>query len=206
LTSSAPVGKIAPVSERSNIEWTDTTWNPVVGCAHVPPGCDNCYAAREASGRLKNVPIYTGLTSGGKFTGEVRPLHERLDQPLKWRKPRMIFVNSMSDLFHSGVPMNFIVEVFAVMAKASHHTFQILTKRPQRMKSLLGQIEGTFNTMVHRRYAELCGMNPSAVTMPWPLPNVWLGTSIESDTYAFRANYLRKTPAAVRFISAEPLL
>jgi protein gp37 len=168
------------MGDKSGIEWTESTWNPVVGCTHISPGCDNCYAARETSGRLRHLPAYAGLAVNGQFTGEVRCLPERLDQPLKWRKPRLVFVNSMSDLFHKGIPDGFIQRVFDVMVEARQHTFQVLTKRPQRMRVLLSD----------------------AV----PAPNVWLGTSIESDKYTFRANWLRVTPAAIRFLSLEPLL
>ncbi len=170
------------MSGKSKIEWCDETWNPLVGCKAVSPGCDNCYAAREASGRLSGLPLYSGLAVSGKFTGEVRLVRERLSQPLKWQRPRRIFVNSMSDLFHASVPDSFIREVFAVLAKADRHVFQVLTKRPQRMKTW-------------------CGAN-----YPEALANVWLGTSIEADKYAFRADQLRATPAAVRFLSCEPLL
>jgi protein gp37 len=176
------------MGDGSAIEWTDATWNPVVGCTHISPGCDHCYAAREASGRLRGVPVYAGLAEGGKFTGEVRCLPERLDQPLRWRKPRRVFVNSMSDLFHARVPTEFVGQVWDVMGEAAQHQFQVLTKRPQRMEHLL-----TLSMWPSPRY-------------PWPLPNVWLGTSIESDRYAFRADHLRATPAAVRFLSLEPLL
>ena len=171
------------MSDRSRIEWTDATWSPIVGCKAVSSGCDHCYAAREASGRLSHLPAYAGLAENGVFTGEVRLLPERLNQPLRWRKPRRIFVNSMSDLFHPDVPDGFVAEVFDVMVQAPQHTFQILTKRPQRMA----------------RWVLRSWRRPI-------LPNVWLGTSIEEDRYTFRANYLRDTPAAVRFLSLEPLL
>ncbi len=170
------------MGDRTKIGWTDATWGPIVGCKAVSPGCDHCYAARLASGRLKHVPIYTGLAEDGVFTGEVRCLPERLDDPLHWRKPCRVFVNSMSDLFHPDVPHGFIMKVFDVMERAPQHVFQILTKRPQRMAAFMeGTTDDTFL-------------------------NVWLGTSIESDAYTFRANHLRDTPAAVRFLSLEPLL
>ncbi len=170
------------MSGKSKIEWTDDTWNPLAGCKAVSPGCDNCYAAREASGRLSGLPLCSGIASGGVFTGEVRLVRERLSQPLRWQRPRRVFVNSMSDLFHASVPDSFIREVFAVMAEADRHVFQVLTKRPQRMK-----------TWCEANYPEV-------------LANVWLGTSIESDRYAFRADHLRAMPGAVRFLSCEPLL
>lgn len=192
------------------IEWSDATWNPLVGCKAVSPGCDHCYAARESSGRLRNVPAYKAIAAGGVFTGEVRLLPDRLDQPLRWRKPRRIFVNSMSDLFHPDVPDDFILRVFSVMAQAERHTFQVLTKRPQRMASFCQRLCWTWPGGIIRNtekpsVAYLSPRDPSGAHEE-PLPNVWLGTSIESQQYAFRARHLLDTPAAVRFISAEPLL
>lgn len=186
------------MGDKTGIQWTDATWNPVVGCAHVSPGCGNCYAAREAAGRLSGLPEYEGLAVRGvngvpRFTGEVRTLADRLDQPMRWRRPRRIFVNSMSDLFHPYVPTQFIVQVFDVMANCPRHTFQVLTKRPGRMKVFVTKY-------VNGEFGERAGY-PVGV-----LPNVWLGVSIESDQYVWRANLLRDTPAAVRWISAEPLL
>jgi protein gp37 len=184
-----------------------TGWNPVVGCAHVSAGCDNCYAAREASGRLSVHPLYAGLARDGKFTGEVRLAPARLLQPLKWRRPRRIFVNSMSDLFHAGVPDEFIAEVFAVMLLAPRHTFQVLTKRHGRMRSLLAS-EG-FRLAV---WAEACALTtldntPAEFTDAWPIPNVWLGVSVEDQQWAdIRIPVLLGTPTAVRWVSAEPLL
>lgn len=171
----------------STIEWTDKTWNPVTGCDRVSPGCDNCYALTLA-GRLKAMGSkrYQNdgdpRTSGPGFGLTLHP--DRLSEPLVWQKPKRVFVNSMSDLFHPKVPWRFIAEVWEVMGLAERHQFQILTKRPQRM-------------------SELLRLNPPRFPV---LPNVWLGTSIESNRYAFRANHLRKTPAAVRFLSIEPLL
>lgn len=167
----------------TTIEWTDATWNPVTGCDRTSPGCDNCYAMTLAK-RLKAMgqPHYQRDgdpdTSGPGFAVTIHPDH--LDRPLRWRKPQLVFVNSMSDLFHTQVPWDFIEEVWATMAATPRHTYQILTKRPQRMVRVLAE-----RTI---------------------LPNVWLGTSIESDRYTFRADYLRRTPAAVRFLSCEPLL
>lgn len=212
----------------SGIEWTDSTWNPLVGCRWVSPGCDNCYAAREASGRLSGLPLYSGLAVGGEFTGEVRLVPERLDQPLRWKRPRRIFVNSMSDLFHPDVPDDFIAEVFSVMALADDHTFQVLTKRPQRMADLLDTdafIDKVERAVV-RRAEERQGFSRETLrllkedgwhtvircmldwdrNLLWPLDNLWVGTSIENDRYTFRADHLRDTPAPVRFLSLEPLL
>jgi protein gp37 len=200
------------MGDRSNIEWTDATWNPVLGCSKVSPGCDNCYAI-SMSARLEAMgnPAYEGLTSEGDWTGKIRLLPERLDQPLRWTKPRRVFVNSMSDLFHPDVPAEFVARVWNIMAQAGKHQFQILTKRPQRMAAWLGEVtQSETGWLTHN------GENPSSYGGSgtiilhnlggWPLPNVWLGTSIESDKYAFRANHLRETPAAVRFLSLEPLL
>ena len=184
------------MSGKSKIEWTDHTWNPLVGCKAVSPGCENCYAAREASGRLSGLPLYSGLAFGGEFTGEVRLVPERLDQPLRWKRPRRIFVNSMSDLFHADVPDEFRVQVFDIMAKATQHRFQVLTKRPQEMAK-----------WVQEYYDCDHGGSPvSTCQYSLPLPNAWLGVSIENDRYTFRADHLRDTPAAVRFLSLEPLL
>jgi protein gp37 len=160
------------MSADSGIEWTDATWNPVTGCTKVSPGCRFCYAER-----------LTKRFSRGDFT-EVTLHPERLDLPLRWRGPRMIFVNSMSDLFHDQVPFDFIDQVFAVMAQASHHLFQILTKRPDRLVAW------------HRVHS-----NGEAVP-----PHIWLGVSVESAGYAWRIDRLRQVDVPVRFISAEPLL
>lgn len=194
------------------IEWTDETWNPTTGCDRISPGCDNCYALTMAK-RLKAMGQANYRNDGDPLTsgpGFKLTMHEHmLDQPLRWRKPRRIFVNSMSDLFHPDVPDDFIARVFAVMADCQQHTFQVLTKRPQRMALLLSCTE--FRALFQRWY-DIHDCDNAVHTMwesvewAWPLPNVWLGTSIELDKYAFRADHLRNTPAAVRFISAEPLL
>lgn len=197
------------MADNSAIEWTDATWNPLIGCEHVGPGCDHCYAATLMRRNLHE--SHRGLavrhTDGtARFTGEVRLRPDMLDQPLRWRKPRRIFVNSLSDLFHRDVPDEFIARVFAVMAVAQHHTFQVLTKRPQRMADLLTCRD--FRAMVGSEILAMRGMTAATrdAAWVWPLPNVWLGTSIENDLYRFRADHLRRTPATVRFISAEPLL
>lgn len=172
----------------SAIEWTDETWNPTVGCSRVSPGCDRCYAIGVAHRAMQ--PAHVGLTvkrdgEPTDWTGEVRLLPDRLDTPLQWKKPRRVFVDSMSDLFHRDVPSHFIGSVFRTMARCPQHTFQVLTKRPQRMEAWVAA--------------------NNEITVP-TLPNVWLGTSIESDRYAWRADHLRGTKAAVRFLSLEPLL
>jgi protein gp37 len=173
------------MADGSAIEWTEATWNPVTGCSKVSPGCAHCYA-ETLSLRFRR--------SSGPWTPQnaaenVRLHPERLDQPLRWRRPRLVFVNSMSDLFHELVPERFIAEVFLRMEQASQHSYQILTKRPERMRDV-----------VNRLYEEYEELGPA------PLANVWLGTSIEYARYAGRADAVRETPAAVRFISAEPLL
>lgn len=169
----------------TSIEWTDATWNPVAGCTILTPGCTNCYAMRmaarlEAMGQEK----YTGLTrkSGGraKWTGKIYLDRKALAIPDNWTKPRRVFVNSMSDLFHSDVPPDFIADVWKVMASTPRHTYQILTKRPDRMIEIVPGLP--------------------------KLPNVWLGTSVEDSRVLFRVDELRKVPAAVRFISFEPLI
>jgi len=190
------------VADKTGIQWTEATWNPLVGCTAVSPGCDHCYAAREASGRLSQLPLYSGLARAGVFTGEVRLVSDRLDQPLRWRRPRRVFVNSMSDLFHDAVPDEFIVEVFARMWWSPKHTFQVLTKRHGRLRSLLSQIE----EQLRQRETDL-GLVDCPTPLRWPLPNVWLGVSVENQKWAdIRIPALLDTPAAVRWLSCEPLL
>jgi len=162
------------VSEKSAIEWTDSTWNPVTGCTKISPGCKHCYAETFAE-RWRGIP---GHPYEQGF--DLRLWPDRLMLPLTWKKPRTVFVNSMSDLFHEAVPLPFIQEVFRTMGTASWHTFQILTKRSERLAEL-------------------------AASLNWP-PNVWMGVSIESADYQWRADHLRDLPAALRFLSLEPLL
>jgi protein gp37 len=162
------------VAATSAIEWTNATWNPVTGCDKVSPGCAHCYA-ETFSERFRGVP---GHPYEQGF--DMRFWPERLDLPLTWRKPKMIFVNSMSDLFHERVPLAFIARVFETMERATWHTFQVLTKR-------------------HERLAEVASL------LTWP-SNVWMGVSIENKRWTLRADYLRMVPSVVRFISAEPLL
>ncbi len=204
---------------KTSIEWTHgegrvgRSWNPTLGCSKASPGCDNCYAISQshrntAMGAKAYTPTLTISTDAGtEWTGELRQLPDRLDHPGRWTKPSMVFVNSMSDLFHPDVHMDFIADVFAVMATCPQHTFQVLTKRPNRMARIVAV--DTFQQVVYRRWFERTGATAPNSDTPWPgwpLPNVWLGTSIESADYNWRANHLRDTPAAVRFISAEPLL
>jgi len=202
------------MSDRTKIEWTRSddgtpgaTWNPVTGCTKLSPaspGCQNCYASTFAE-RFRGAP---GHYFERGFDVQLRP--EKLDQPIRWRKPRRIFVNSMSDLFHDDVPTDFIAKVFAIMALAPQHTFQLLTKRHGRMGALLR--DGEFQQQVYDAWGqlEMPKGRPSMEDWPWsgwPLPNVWLGVSAEDQKRAdLRIPALLDTPAAVRFISAEPLL
>ncbi len=162
------------MADKSAIEWTESTWNPVTGCSKVSPGCAHCYAEAFAE-RWRGIP---GHPYEQGF--DLRLWPSRLEQPLAWKRPRTIFVNSMSDLFHEDIPDEFIASGFDVMAHADWHNFQILTKRPDRLTDLAGDL-------------------------PWP-PNVWMGVTIENRRFVHRADALREVPAAVRFISAEPLL
>ncbi len=171
----------------SAIEWTDATWNPVAGCSVMSAGCTNCYAMQMAR-RLESMGVekYRGLTrkSGSKtvWKGIVHEDHGSLDIPVRWKKPRKIFVNSMSDLFHPSVSTEFISGVWSVMEQTPRHSYQILTKRPDRMVEL--SVSGQLSK----------------------LPNVWLGTSVENESVVERIDELRKVPAAIRFISFEPLI
>lgn len=173
------------MANNSSIEWTEATWNPVVGCTVISPGCTNCYAMRmarrlEAMGNDK----YAGTTrvSGGrsKWNGVVRVDNDALRIPFGWKTGRMIFVNSMSDLFHERVPLEFIQRVFETMRQTPQHTYQILTKRAERLKALCAELD-------------------------WPV-NVWMGVSVENEDYVDRIDHLRRTRAAVKFLSLEPLL
>ncbi|MDC4224078.1 MAG: phage Gp37/Gp68 family protein [Candidatus Manganitrophus sp.] len=162
------------MATESHIEWTDTTWNPVTGCSKVSQGCKNCYAERLAH-RLQAMGLHR-YRNGFNVT-----LHEQaIDEPFTWKKPRKVFVNSMSDLFHEEIPLEYIQRVFAVMATVPRHTFQILTKRSGRLREV-------------------------AAKLPWP-SNVWMGVSVESSDMLFRVTDLETVPAAVRFLSCEPLL
>ncbi len=203
------------MSTASTIEWTNATWNPVRGCDIVSPGCTNCYAMKQAhrfSGKGKPYEGLTKLTNGGPvWTGEVKVLDtlEALSQPIGWKKPRRVFVNSMSDLFHEDVPDWFIDKVFAVMAMAPRHTFQVLTKRPARMHAYInagGRASEIVDIVRHDELGYYCTRN-EAPPITWPLPNVWLGVSVEDQKRALeRIDWLMRVMAAVRFISAEPLL
>ena len=162
------------MAQLSSIEWTDATWNPVTGCTKISPGCKHCYAERMA-GRLQAMgqPRYR---DGFNLTLQ----HDIVTQPLSWKKPRLVFVNSMSDLFHDEVPLTYLKRVFEVMTEAHWHVFQVLTKRSERLEE-------------------------TAQLLSWP-PNVWIGVSVENEDYAYRIDHLKRVPAAVRFLSIEPLL
>jgi len=193
---------------KSKIEWTDEVWNPVSGCTRVSAGCDNCYAAKMTK-RLAKIEStkdkYGGLINDGKdhFNGVVKTHFDELQTPLRWRRPRRVFVNSMSDLFHPSVPFEFIDQVFAVMALTPRHTYQILTKRPERMAEYTKH--GRFKNIV---LASSEFKRPDEwIDAEYPLENVWLGTSVEDqDTADERIPHLLQCPAAVRFLSCEPLL
>lgn len=196
---------------KTKIEWTEATWNPVRGCSIVSEGCRNCYAMRMAHRSNRPGGAYEGLTRigphGPTWTGDVRFVPELLDYPLRLRKPHRIFVNSMSDLFHEKVSFEQISEVFAVMALAPQHTFQLLTKRLERA----GEFFQSLSPGNHREVLKLARFVESRYTIPanyeWPLKNVWLGVSVEDQKTADeRIPLLLETPAAVRWISAEPLL
>jgi protein gp37 len=158
----------------SHIEWTDATWNPVTGCTKISPGCKHCYAERMA----KRLRAMGQIRYRNGFAVTLQP--DALDAPLSWKTPRLVFVNSMSDLFHADVPLDYIRQVFSVMERADWHVFQILTKRAERLAEL-------------------------APLLPWP-ENVWMGVSVESSDYTWRIGHLAKVSAAVRFLSVEPLL
>ena len=205
------------MGDKTKIEWTEATWNPVTGCTKVSPGCDHCYIDRTPPFRMEgrkfvkvhryldDAPEFGDPTAVGATTG-VRFHPERLDQPLRWKRPRRVFVNSLSDLFHDDVPDDYIARVYAVMAAARQHTFQVLTKRPARMRALLSS--EAFKVQVAAAY--LYGDDvPDDTTGPlaWPLPNVWLGVTTEDQKWAdVRIPILLDTPAAVRFLSVEPML
>lgn len=179
------------MSTSTGIEWTDATWNPVTGCTRVSKGCDNCYAATLAGRLLRNAylarppVVESDFNRADPFAVRIWP--ERLRQPDKWREPRMIFVNSMSDLFHADVPAQFVRKIFATMLRADWHTYQILTKRPGRVLRFWKGNRDLFNN--------------------GPLPgHIWLGASVEDQAASYRVRHLRSVPATVRFLSCEPLI
>jgi protein gp37 len=197
------------MADHSHIEWTDATWNPVTGCSVVSPGCTNCYAMKLAGTRLKHIPSRAGLTRDSKagpvWTGEVRFNEQWLDQPLRWKKPRMIFVCAHGDLFHEDVPDEWIDRVFAVMALSPRHTFQVLTKRAERMRAYISGFDCDGARRLNVAYGD--NAHDEVANAIWPLPNVWLGVSAEDQQRASeRIPDLLTTPAAIRFVSGEPLL
>lgn len=199
----------------TEIQWTDETWNPTVGCTRVSAGCDHCYAfalhdrrhAAWLAGGWEGAPAQYR-----KPFAEVQLLPERLALPLSWREPRRVFVDSMSDLFHADVPDPFLAGVFAAMALTPRHTYQVLTKRPRRLARLLtGDAGDDFAIAVGAAMGEIARALPRrpelGCALPaWPLPNVWLGVSVESQAAAWRIGWLARVPAALRFLSCEPLL
>jgi protein gp37 len=211
------------MADGTKIEWTDATWNIINGCSVVSPGCTNCYAMRLAGTRLKHHPSRAGLTgetkAGPVWTGETRFNEPVLLDPIRWRRPRKIFVCAHGDLFHESVPDEWLDRVFAVMALASQHVFQVLTKRPERMRDYAHALV-TGNRSIWAAARDL-GLNAAGIAetmtmLDWggyewrganPLPNVWLGTSVEDQKRADeRIPILLDTPAAVRWLSCEPLL
>jgi protein gp37 len=224
------------MADKSKIEWTDASWNPIVGCSIVSPGCTNCYAMKQAA-RIELMTIgenaaraadsrdarlgqiqshYAGTTKqtngGAVWTGKISEAPQHiLTAPLRWKRPRRIFVNSMSDLFHESVPDAWIDRVFAVMALCPQHTFQVLTKRSERMRRYASDFHVAHDRDVCVRIADAASdwgdLYPGAIRKRWPLRNVWLGVSAEDRRrYAERKDDLRATPAAVHFFSFEPLL
>jgi len=203
---------------REGVEWTDATWNPIRGCSRVSEGCRECYAEKIAARFSGPGQPYHGLavhTRSGeaRWTGKVALIESALDLPLRWRRSRRIFVNSMSDLFHEAVPDEWIAAIFGVMLRARQHTFQILTKRPERMARWCQ------TATPHDCIAALAVTAPSAFRQPfggdeasrvgreWPAPHIWLGISAEDQkTWDDRVELLGRTPAAMRWVSAEPLL
>lgn len=225
------------MGDTTGIEWTDSTWNPIRGCSRVSEGCRNCYAERVAA-RFSGPGLpYDGLAGlkvitsnpdepGGElrpyWTGKVAIAHAHLADPLRWKRPRRIFVNSMSDLFHDNVSDETIAGIFGIMAAAPHHTFQVLTKRPKRMLEWFRWVTPNEFDVLHCHADDV--LSSAGIDIPdrwrllryyasdehawrWPLPNVWMGVTVENQAAAIeRIPFLRVTPAAVRFLSCEPML
>jgi len=203
------------MSDKTGIEWCDATWNCIRGCTRVSAGCQNCYAQGVAARFSGSGQSYEGLASfvtrpdgsrKAQWTGDVRFVPEALLTPLKWRTPRRIFVNSMSDLFHKDVPDAVIDQIFAVMALAHWHIYIILTKRSARMwQYFITNHANNYQNRIHKAADDISGC--PGLPIRWPLPNVWMGVSAEDQPTADeRCADLRETPAAVRWVSAEPLL
>ncbi len=219
------------MSENSSISWTDATWGPSYGCSRVSSGCVNCYAEQVVATlprkfkekNPKAFEFYSGLTrdtpTGPRWTGIIKLHEDHLLQPLRWQKPRRIFVNSLSDVFHENISTHDILLVFATMALAKHHTFQLLTKRPERMKNILSsfskweEFSDSLRSAVSK--SSVFCLNPNynqwydtlQHNIAWPLPNVWIGVSVEDQKAADeRIPLLMDTPASIRFLSCEPLI
>lgn len=208
------------MSTKTTIQWTDATWSPVRGCSRVSPGCENCYAERQAARFKGPGQPYEGLVrthpnGEPRWSGTVRLVPERLFDPIRWRRPRRVFVNSMSDLFHESLSDEDIAAVFGVMAACPQHTFQVLTKRAKRMREWVTWISQNDETTLALRArnvdAERLGgarlSDGQRLMFPWPLPNLWLGVSVEDQRRADeRIPDLLACPAAVRWVSYEPAL
>lgn len=216
----------------NKIEWTDRTWNPVRGCSRVSEGCRNCYAERMAARfsaggepfhgfaeRVGRGGVAPSVEAGagpadfptvGRWTSRVELIPSKLDEPLRWRKPARVFVNSMSDLFHESLTNEDIAAVFGIMAACPNHTFQVLTKRPKRMRAWFASHLGNGTCVNALRIAAQVALGDGRIlpaASEWPLPNVWLGVSVEDNATAYeRIPLLLQTPAAVRFVSYEPAL
>lgn len=210
------------MSAKTGVEWTDATWNPIRGCTRVSEGCRNCYAERVAarfSTKWKDVPSgvesegfyhgpFSNVITGGRWNGQIEFVESLLQEPISWRRPRRIFVNSMSDLFHESVSDDQIDWIFAVMSLAPRHTYQVLTKRPERMLAYIkadrrGFIEGRAKRIGRSRSVNMDGL----FLKVWPFPHLWMGVSVENQRAVDeRVPLLLQTPAAVRFLSCEPLL
>lgn len=201
------------MADKSSIEWTDATWNPIRGCSRISPGCTNCYAERMAARGLPGMnspttgePFAIITPSGPRWTGKVELIESQLKKPLQWRKPRRIFVNSISDTFHKDVPDEWIDRIWAVMALCPQHTFMVLTKRADRMREYM-----TTAFMCNRVFKQMVTLTPERGVWGWPgmmeaFKHIWLGVSVEDKHRTARIDDLRATPANVRFLSVEPLL
>jgi protein gp37 len=228
LVECANIGEVLELQDMpTGISWTDETWNPFAGCSKISPGCTNCYAIDQAyrnaamgqklmadgknAGRLE---AYQGLTEKKgdrvQWTGEVHFIPEALLIPFGWKKPRRIFVNSMSDLFHREISQRDIAQAMAAMAYTERHTYQVLTKRPSIMRDAIGTIKQTFRTAavdLGLKHQFMSVVDYQSHDYEWPLPNLHLGVTVENQqTAGNRIPILRKTPAALRFLSCEPLL
>lgn len=208
------------MGDKTNIEWTDASWNPIRGCSRISQGCVNCYAESWAA-RFNGPGLpYEGLTTNGRWNGTIKVVPEHMADPLRWRRKRKIFVNSMSDLFHADVPLDVIETVFGVMALShERHIFQVLTKRAEGMRGFMVRAQDGHDRGVHQSSLsavramdalgiarEHAGIWTHTERPSWPLPNVWMGVSVEDERVAHRIEDLQATPAAVRWLSVEPLI